>query len=130
MQSSTSQVGVCFFFFFFSSISLRPQNLPQCRHTGKAGSNISLLLSKRPEVAERQPLAWLEAHSQRPVSVSRVVWDLIRMGHSRQKSAGERVFPPVGDHLVWYQVRVLKLECAFLCMFSSMIWKDPKVVVF
>lgn len=48
------------------------------------------------------------------------------MGQGRQKSAGERVFTVAGDHLVWYHVRVLKLERVFLFMFSSMTWKDPK----
>lgn len=42
------------------------------------------------------------------------------------KAAGERLFTAVKDHMVWYQVRVLRLEHVFsLFMFSSMIWKDP-----
>ena len=39
------------------------------------------------------------------------------MRQSGLKDAGERLFTVVRDHLVWYQVRVLRLERVFVCLY-------------
>lgn len=33
------------------------------------------------------------------------------------KGAGERLFTAVREHLLWYQVRVLRLEHVFVCLY-------------